>query len=377
MKAILLAAGEGSRLRPLTISKPKPMVRAANRPIAQYAVEALVANGVRDITMVVGYQRAKLQTYFGDGKKFGANITYAFQEGLLGTAHAVSTAPAPEEAFLVLGADNVVDANLVKRIISAPGSGPALAVHLSDTPSKYGVVSMDGGRIRDIREHPTEPRSDWISTGVYRFPAEFHATISTAVANGTLGLSHVLQKAVEAGLRVEAVKTEDLWADAVYPWDLFRVHAELMRLQPPVAFVGEGVHVQDGVLIGEDCQLEPGAVLGPGTCIGNNVRIGANSVLENCIVYDDVQIGPGAVLQNSVIGEGARIGARFTAPSGACSARALDGWHELEEFGCVVGEDAHIGGSVTVQPGSIVGNKSKVKHACVVRGNVEDGATLQ
>ena len=85
-RAIVLAAGEGSRLRPFTANKPKPMVRAANKPILQYGMEALAANGIRDITIVVGYHREKIQAYFGDGGKLGVRITYAFQDSLRGTA---------------------------------------------------------------------------------------------------------------------------------------------------------------------------------------------------------------------------------------------------------------------------------------------------
>src|SRR4051812_30966027 len=107
MRAIILAAGEGSRLRPLTADKPKPMIRIANKPIIQHAIEALVDQGVKDVTMVVGYHREKVQSHFQDGRRYGARISYAFQNVLSGTAPALLAAPCPDAPFLVLSGDNV------------------------------------------------------------------------------------------------------------------------------------------------------------------------------------------------------------------------------------------------------------------------------
>lgn len=377
MRAILLAAGEGSRLRPFTIDKPKPMIRAANRPIAQYCVEALVANGVKDITFVLGYQRAKVQTFFGDGRRFGARISYAFQDALVGTAPALALTPRPDEPFLVLGGDNVVDAALIKAALGAPGEGPAMVVHQSETPSRYGVVTLDGNRVQRIVEKPSDPRSEWVNTGVYRLPPEFHDRTRALVDRGVVGLPDVLQAAIQEGVHVHAVRSTDLWADAVYPWDLQRVHASLLRAGGlEGAPVPRHVHADPGVLLGRDTLIGPGTVLGVGTCIGDNVEIGPNCVLENCVIYDDVQIGPNSVLRNALIGEGTRIGPRFTALSGPCDVRTADVWHHLEDFGAILGEDARIGGCVVCLPGTIIGNRARIPHAKVLGGTLEDGSIV-
>jgi UDP-N-acetylglucosamine diphosphorylase / glucose-1-phosphate thymidylyltransferase / UDP-N-acetylgalactosamine diphosphorylase / glucosamine-1-phosphate N-acetyltransferase / galactosamine-1-phosphate N-acetyltransferase len=376
MKAILLAAGEGSRLRPFTLDKPKPMIRAANKPIAQHCVEALVANGVRDITFVLGYQRAKVQTYFGDGRRFGATITYSFQEALLGTAPALALAPRPEEPFLVLGGDNVVDASLIKRALSAPGEGPAMVVHQSTTPSRYGVVSLDGSRVERIVEKPTNPRSEWVNTGVYRLPASFHDRTRALAERGVQGLPDVIQHAIDEGVHVDAVRSSDLWADAVYPWDLLRVNGILLKAGHAKPVKLPHVHADSAVLLGEDATIGPGTVLGAGTCIGNNVEIGPHCVLENVVVFDDAQIGAGSILRNTLIGEGTRIGPRFTALSGPCDVRSADGWRSLEDFGSVIGEDGRIGGAVTFLPGTTMGNRCRIAPARHVSGTLEDGSSV-
>ncbi|MFA5861480.1 MAG: sugar phosphate nucleotidyltransferase [Candidatus Thermoplasmatota archaeon] len=379
MRGVILSAGEGSRLRPFTSDKPKPMVCAANKPIMQHAVEALVANGIKDIVIVAGYHRERIQSHFGDGKKFGARVTYAFQDVLSSTARALATAPAPREPFLVLSGDNVVDAALVKSLLGAPGAGPALAIHRSDHPHRYGVITLDGSRVQAVVEKPRDPQSEWVNTGVYRLTPEFHARATKATEQPfehPPGLPDLLQAAIDEGVRVEAVKTDALWSDAVYPWDLLRVHADILRNGRTSQPVFPGVHVEQPVLVGEGASIGPGTILNVGTCIGNNVNIGPNCVLENCVIYDDVQIGASSILRNTIIGEGTRIAPRFTAISDACDIRTTDGWHHLDDFGSIIGEDARIGGNVVLLPGTVLGNRARVAHAKTVHGNIEDNASV-
>jgi NDP-sugar pyrophosphorylase family protein len=383
MRAVILAAGEGARLRPLTHRQPKPMLRVANQPIAAYAVEALVANGIADITIVAGYQRERLQTYFGDGARSGARITYVFQDLLLGTAHALAQVPFQGEAVLAMGGDNVVDARLVKDLLAAKGD-LRLVVHRSEQPSKYGVVTLDKDRVARIEEKPRDFQSEIVNTGVYHLPKGFHALLAERVRRGIGGVSHVLQDLLAAGTPVQAVSTEGLWRDAVYPWDLLPLNDLLVRRATSGAValgqsstVRPTASVQAPALVGEGCLLDSGVVLGPTSTIGRNVTIGANSVVENCILGDDVRIGPGSIVRNAILAEGVQAGARFTALSGPCEFRAEDGWHALEDFGCVVGADARLGGNVTVDPGIAVGAGAQVGHGAWVRRNVAPGAVLQ
>lgn len=348
------------------------MIRAANKPIAQYAVEALVQNGVKDITFVVGYQRTKVQSHFGDGQRFGARITYAFQEALTGTTQALATIARPTESFLLLGADNVVGGGVVKALLAAPGTGPAMVVHLSDVPSRYGVATLDDAHVVRIEEKPALPQSQWVNTGVYRLDPDLFDQARRAAAAGVRGLPSVLQAAIDGGTRVRAVKSDDLWTDAVYPWDLLRVHAELVRNGGANLPRLAGVHVESPSRVGEDATIGPGTVIGTGTCVGENVEIGPQCVLENCVVYDHVKIGAGSILKNTIIGEGTRIGPRFTALSDACDVRSVDGWHHLDDFGSILGEDARIAGSVTALPGTVLGNRARVAAARTLSGTIED-----
>lgn len=391
MRAIVLAAGEGSRLRPLTHTLPKPMLRVANRPIAAYAVEALVANGIKDITFVGGYRREKLQSYFEDGKHFGARIDYAFQEVLLGTAHALAQVDFRKEPVVVMGGDNVVDARLVKDLLA--GKEPhRLVVTRSPTPSKYGVVTLDRARVARIEEKPRDYQSEIVNTGVYHFPAGFHDELAERVRRGIGGLSLVLQDLLASGTPIGAVQSEGLWMDAVYPWDLLGLNDALVRRaihaaglpQPPGPVAqGQGTtrrattHVQGPVLLGEGCLLEAGVAIGPTTSLGSNVTIGANSVVENSILMDDVRLGPGSIVRNSILAEGVTTGPRFTTLAGPCEYRAEDGWHALEDFGTVVGNDARLGGNVTIDPGVTVGAGARVGSGAWLRRSVGPDAEVQ
>ena len=391
MRAVVLAAGEGARLRPLTEALPKPMLRVANRPIAQFAVEALVANGITDITFVAGYRKEKLQSYFEDGKRFGAKIDYVFQEVLLGTAHALAQVDLHDDEAVVMGGDNVVDARLIKDLLNGKDA-PRLVVHRSSSPSKYGVVTLDRGRVARIQEKPLDYRSETVNTGVYYFPKGFQKDLQERVRRGIGGLSLVLQDLIESSVKVGAVPSEGLWMDAVYPWDLLSLNEALVRRAireaglpdpPGPVQLGKGTTVRrtasivGPALLGEGCLVESGVALGPTTSIGDNVSLGANCVVENSVLMDDVRVGPGSILRNSILAEGVTVGPRFTALSGACDFHAEDGWHSLEDFGCVIGNDARLGGNVTIEPGLTVGAGATVGSGAWLRRSVGQGAAVQ
>jgi glucose-1-phosphate thymidylyltransferase len=140
-QAVILAAGEGQRLRPFTVAKPKVMLSIAGKPMLQYVVEALAQNGIRNIVLVVGYRREQIFDYMGSGEKFGVDITYITQERQLGTAHALAQVRAVTDSeFLVLPGDNLIGAGAITRFLAA---GPvSMLVRRVDNPARYGVVTM-------------------------------------------------------------------------------------------------------------------------------------------------------------------------------------------------------------------------------------------
>ena len=175
MKAIILSAGEGSRMRPLTLTKPKTMLPVAGKPIIQYNIESLRNNGITDILLIVRYKEEMVRDYFGDGSDFGVNITYKTQKDFLGTANAISYGEDfIEDSMIVLNGDIILDDEIINEIIKKYNyMSPDTLMVLTEVedPSAFGVVEIDDGNVKNIVEKPKkgEAPSNLVNTGIYIF----------------------------------------------------------------------------------------------------------------------------------------------------------------------------------------------------------------
>src|SRR3990172_6825587 len=288
-QAVILAAGEGQRLRPFTVTKPKTMISIAGKPILQYVVEALAKNGIRNIVIVAGYRRDQVFNYMGSGEKFGVKIVYITQEKQLGTAHALMQArEAVEDEFLVLPGDNLIEANTIARFVDVKPQ--ALLVKKVENTARYGVVTTDGNIVLGIEEKPKETTCDIINTGIYAFNKEIFNFI-----DNQLGLPDVLNNMIDQGCQVNARETKGTWLDVVYPWDILSLNNAVLRQIPPslggtieagavvkgIVSIGKDTIIRSNcyifgpVVIGEGCDIGPNTCIMPATSIGNNVVISA------------------------------------------------------------------------------------------------------
>jgi glucose-1-phosphate thymidylyltransferase len=391
MKAVILAAGEGSRLWPFTYSKPKVMIPVANKPILEYVVRSLVSNGIDDIIMVVGYKKERIMTHFEDGRDYGARIKYAVQKKQLGTAHALLAASKLVKGdFVVLPGDNVIDAQVVADLLSKDEC-PCTLITESETPSKYGVVQMHSGKIADIMEKPEEMISNLISTGIYRMSGDVFSRIRSLSRKGVHDLTSVVRD-LSTRDDVHAVHTGGNWIDAVYPWDILRVNETVLRdiggeksgkveknvsIKGPVligeeSLIRSGSYIQGPAVIGRGCEIGPGAVIYPSTSLGDNVRVSANSVVEESVVMSDATIGPGSHISHCVIGEGAFLRSRFSSSSSTATLEVEGGLHKVHDIGSFLGEDVFCEDGVVASPGAVVGAKSRVDALRVLRGAIPD-----
>jgi len=384
MKAVILAAGEGRRLEPLTDTRPKPMLPVANRPLLEHVVTSVVTAGIEEVVLVVGYKRERIQSHFEDGDDWGIDIEYAIQEKQLGTGHAVLQAEGHiEDTFVVLNGDRIIDPPIVERTVDAPEDGETLlAVTRTDDPGGLGIVETDGDRATGIVEKP--PRhaitSEVVNAGVYRFePAVFDAIRNTDTA-GELAITATLNRLAAAG-DVRTLRYRGAWLDVSHLWDLLSVNASLLNGDaggiPETARVGESVVVTDGVAVDADARIGPGATLLSGTAIGENVRIGANAVLDNAVVLPDSTVGAGAVLRDCVVGENARVGPNTTVEGGPADVVVDASVHETVKLGGVVGDNARVGGAVSVHPGAVIGNETTVEGGAAVGGRIPSGAEVR
>ncbi len=384
-QAVILAAGEGQRLRPFTVTKPKAMLSIAGKPILQYVVESLAQNGIRNIVIVVGYKREQIFDYLGAGEQFGVEIVYITQERQLGTAHALAQAKDSVEGdFLVLPGDNLIEAGTIAQFVSMKPN--AVLVKKVDNPARYGVVTIDDGVVKDIVEKPQEAKGNIINTGIYAFTTEIFDFVEAE-----LGIPDVLNNMLAQGYPISAQETDGTWLDVVYPWDMLSLNDAILRQIPAnmggtieagvsvkgVVSVGKDTVIRSNsyivgpVVIGRNCDIGPNVCILPATSIGDNVTISPFSEVENSVIGDDVTIGPGSIIQDSVIDEGCVLRGHFTACSGEAEVKVNDEYH-LVNIGAMLGGGCNLGNGVVAQPGVIIGNHSQIQAMKLISGKLPD-----
>ncbi len=377
-KAVVLAAGRGRRLNPLTNTRPKPMVPVANRPLLEHVVEACRDAGVDDLVFVVGYRRDRIQTYFGDGDDWGVDVEYVVQEKQLGTGHALKQA-SPEledERFLVLNGDSIVSPDLVERMSEVADKEDVVAVSRSDRPTDYGVVEVEDGYLKSIKEKPLETRSETVNAGVYGFGRGILDLLpETPDEHGEMNLTAAVSELLDEG-EVRAVSAES-WTDVSHLWDVVEVNAEALETAEkdvetePCVYVGESTALGDGV------SLAPNSTVLSGTSLDDNVSVGAGAVVANSVVMKDAVIEEGAVVRDSIVGEGVSVGVNSTLEGGEATVEVEDRLHRGVTFGGCVGDYTELSGGVTVAPGTVIGEDCRVASGCMVTGRVPDGARVE
>jgi len=395
MKAVILAAGEGMRLRPLTTSEPKVMIPIANRPILEHVVDALVKNDVRDIVMVVGYRKERIMSYFEDGKKFGAKIEYVVQEKQLGNGHALSCArDRVSGSFLTLAGANSVDARAVGDLLRSEACPSALVVE-SENPSKYGVVTIERDSIRSVVEKPVDLVSNIILTGLFCLKDPIFEAIDRCIVDGEYGLSGAFRTTLgKSGIK--PVFSDGLWIDAVYPWDLLELNAAALEnasvrtagkieknvtLAGPVG-IGEETVIRAGttiygpVIIGEGCDIGPNVTIFPSTSIGDNVTIEPYTVVKNSILMSNCGIAAHSYLSHCVLGYGVKSKSHLMGAGSEAFVNVGDEFFKVPHMGCIVGEDTEFGAGVIVEPGTIVGAGCKVSSGSKIMRNLPNRALV-
>ncbi|AGN00921.1 nucleotidyl transferase [Salinarchaeum sp. Harcht-Bsk1] len=382
--AVILAAGEGRRLEPLTNRRPKPMLPIVDQPLLEYVLEAVVDAGIEHVVFVVGYERDRIQTHFGDGDDWDVEISYALQETQLGTGHAVVQAESLVDGpFLVLNGDRIIDTETVQSVRSALQSGddgPAMAVTRSATPSEYGVVNVQGDRVVDLVEKPREPASDLINAGVYGFTqAVFEAIRGTPTDDdGEQSITATIDRLLADGT-VRAVRNDGLWLDVSHLWDLPSVTGRMLdRDGGAVAgSVAESATVADATHLASGSRVGANATIGRGTTLADNASVGANAVVERSVVFPDATVGPGAVLRDCIVGANATIGANATVPGGEATVIVEGTVHEDVRLGGVIGDNASIGGGAVLDPGAILYDDAEVAPGASASGTVGEGTVIR
>lgn len=373
MKAVILAGGEGTRLRPLTSNQPKPMLTVANRPMMEHVVCLLVDHGFDEIVVTVAFLANQIRDYFGDGAEFGVPMRFATEENLLGTAGSVRNAVEElADTFVVISGDVLTDVDLTALVAAHRSSGAAATIALKrvEDPVEFGIVICDeAGKIERFLEKPTwgEVFSDTINTGIYVLePQVFEFIAAGEVVDFA---QDVFPAMLEAGLGLHGHIFEGYWEDVGTLEAYVRCHGDVLDNRVSVGVpgfgIGEGIWLGEGsevdpeatlngpVVIGSNTRVEAGAVLQPYTVLGDGVVVKAGAIIERAVVHDHVYVGPGVRLRGTVVGRSTnfREGARA-------------------DEGVVIGEQCLIGEHAVINPGVRVYPFKTVEADAVVNSSI-------
>ena len=302
MRAVVLVGGFGTRLRPLTMSRPKPLLPVVHRPMLERSIAGLARAGVDEVVLALGFRPDTFEQAFPSGEVDGVRLRYAIEPEPLDTAGAVqfaATEAGVAERFLVLNGDVLTDLDVGALIDLHERSGGKATIHLTevDDPSRFGVVPIDDqNRVEAFVEKPPAESapSRWINAGTYVFEPEALAAIP---AGRPVSMEHEIFPAlVEAG-QLYALQDDSYWIDA----------------GTPQAFLDASLDLIDGTRATETA-IHPTAIVHETAAVRRSVvsrdaSVAARATLENCVVLDGAQIGPGATVRDSIIGPRGRIGA--------------------------------------------------------------------
>src|SRR5579871_1098906 len=373
MKAVVMAGGEGSRLRPLTVTRPKPMVPIVGRPVMEHILNLLKAHGITDVVVTVQYMASAIEDYFGDGSQFGMHISYSREEVPLGTAGSVKNAEALlDEPFLVISGDALTDFNL-SDIIKFHQNRKSLATltlaHVAN-PLEYGVIiTDDAGHIRQFLEKPSwgEVFSDTINTGIYVLDPKIFSYFER---DKPFDFSQELFPMMLAkGDPIYGFTSDGYWCDVGNLAEYMRANADVLQgkvnVEIPGTDLGGGVWAEDGVDIAPDAQLFGPIFLGHDCKVKNGVVIHGPSAIGHYTIVDDrAQVDRSVVWNNSYIGERTELRGALVGTSTSIKARAV-----MFE-GAVIGDHSVINEGAIIQPAVKIWPNKEIETGAVITSSI-------
>ncbi|MFA4957936.1 MAG: bifunctional sugar-1-phosphate nucleotidylyltransferase/acetyltransferase [Candidatus Methanoperedens sp.] len=389
MKAVVLAAGQGTRMGPLTRNTPKVMLHIANKPLLYHVIKSAQDAGIRDFVLVVGYGEQIIKEYFKDGSDMGVRIEYVHQEKQLGTADAVGSVEGMvDESFLVLNGDIIVSSSHINKLIGCRSDAVLTARHV-DNPCEYGVLEVQDERVLRIIEKPKNPPTNLANAGIYVFsPSIFEAIHRTPLSvRKEYEITDSLQMLIDEGKNVGFLALSGKWMDIGKPWELLEANEYfLSSLQPSIkgevepfatlkgsVSVGEGTIIRNGayivgpVIIGNDCDIGPNCYIRPGTSLGDNVRIGNAVEIKNSIIMKGTHIGHLSYVGDSIIGERCNFGAGTKVANLRHDERTIRVMLKgklmdsgRRKLGTIMGDDVHTGINSMINVGAVIESKTMI-----------------
>ena len=301
MKCVILAAGEGKRMHPLTFTRPKVMLPIANKPILEWNLLSAIDAGLKEFIFIVGYKSEMVRDYFGNGRQWGVDIGYINQGEALGTAHAIGMAEKFVDECVVLCGDTIFGKQDIKNIVKKQNSIGLVEV---EDAREYGIVELKGNNIIKIYEKMEKPFSNSINAGIYHFNKRIFDFIKKT-GKSPRG-EYEITDSINLSLKKEKMEGVFLkeWRDVVYPWDLLDANEEkLGKMDGKIeGIVGKNTTIKGNVIIGKNSVILPGSYVEGPVVIGSNCKIGPNCYIRpHTSIGDDCHVGNACEVKNSII----------------------------------------------------------------------------
>jgi bifunctional UDP-N-acetylglucosamine pyrophosphorylase/glucosamine-1-phosphate N-acetyltransferase len=410
LKAVVLAAGEGTRIWPLATTKPKHLLPIAGKPLISYTLQALADNGVKDVFLVVGHKGEVIRSALGEGARYGVHITYVEQLRRTGTASALRLAAkvVGDQPFLALYGDLLVSSSAVQTVIekSRECSKVVSVVRLAN-PSQYGVVELRRDRVVRISEKPANIRKEaWVIAGIYGLDKEvLQTTQKTAISTRReYELTTSLQSLLDRGtdIRSAVIARED-WMDIGRPWDLIEANERILATLPhrvngtvetgavlkgtvsleESGLVKSGSYIEGPAYIGKESKVGPNARIRPFTSIGDNVAIGTSCEVKNSIIMNGTRVPHLSYVGDSVIGENCNLGAGTITANIRLDERVISlsikgrmQSTERKKLGVIMGDGVQTGINSSIMPGVRIGSDSFVGPGTIIFQDIPESQAV-
>jgi UDP-N-acetylglucosamine diphosphorylase / glucose-1-phosphate thymidylyltransferase / UDP-N-acetylgalactosamine diphosphorylase / glucosamine-1-phosphate N-acetyltransferase / galactosamine-1-phosphate N-acetyltransferase len=410
LKAVVLAAGKGERLWPLTETRPKPLLPIANKPILQHTVETLVAAGIRQLILVISYKGEMVREKLGDGSSFNCELEYVKQKSPRGTADAVATAGSMlrgEDRFVVVYGDDYYEKQAVKDFVAKAeqNEGVTICTAKVEDASQFGTVEASNGRVTRIREKISRQEPGLVNAGLYLMTSSIFSSIkkTTRSKRGEFELTDSLRILIDQEVPVDSqILGDGRWLGISFPWDLLDANQRSVMAQETKLIQGrveDGAHIEGPVVveegsvikggsriegpvhIGKDCEIGPNAYLRPFTSLGQDVKVGAACEVKNSIVMAKSKIPHLSYVGDSVIGEGCSLGAgtitanlRFDEAVVKSKVRGVTVSSGRRKLGAILGDGVRTGINVSIFPGVKVGPESWLGPSAILKKDLPSGA---
>jgi len=400
MKCVILAAGEGKRMHPLTFTRPKVMLPIANKPILEWNLLNAKNAGLKEFIFVIGYKSEMVRDYFGDGDKWNVKIEYVNQGEPRGTGHAINMVQKFVDNFIVLCGDTIFGAQDIKKFIPKKSSIGIVEVK---HPDEYGIVETKENKLIKIYEKMDEPFSNVINAGVYHFNKNIFDYIkqTTKSPRGEYEITDSINMLV-TDKTMETIILQE-WRDIVFPWHLLDANEELLKnivkkidgtVEKHITLKGNiiigknttimaGSYIKGPVVIGNDCKIGPNCYIRPYTSIGDKCHIGNACEIKNSIIMDETNVPHHNYVGDSIIGQNCNLGSGTKIANLRLDKKnikvVLNGKKidtKRKKLGTIIGDNVQTGINSTINIGTTIGNNVFIGPGAIVKGEIRPGSTI-